>query len=302
MTHRIPRVVVVTRPTEFERALARHGTAQQAAFFMRTYGQDIDVLRERHAKQEGALTRVLQDVPTAWRRTRVTREQLDRFLFSPEDVVVAVGQDGLVANVAKYVDGQPVIGVNPDPEEYSGALALHAPKRAKRQMLAVAHERATIEERAMVRARTGLGMELLALNEVFVGHRTHQSARYEISCAEGCERHISSGLIVSTGTGFTGWASSIMRQRRCEVTIPAPCDRGLLFLVREAYASPSSGTGVVQGNVWTGQELTIVSHMNDGGVAFGDGIEDDHLPLPFGMTLELGLAERALRLVVPEQD
>lgn len=41
------------------------------------------------------------------------RGDLDRFLFEPDDIVLALGQDGLVANVAKYLDGQPVIGSNP---------------------------------------------------------------------------------------------------------------------------------------------------------------------------------------------
>ena len=31
-----------------------------------------------------------------------------------EDIVVVVGQDGLVANTLKYLQGQPVIAVNPD--------------------------------------------------------------------------------------------------------------------------------------------------------------------------------------------
>jgi len=59
---------------------------------------------------------VLGAIPSDWRRARVDRADLDRFLFEPEDVVVAVGQDGLVANVAKYLTGQPVIGCNPDPK------------------------------------------------------------------------------------------------------------------------------------------------------------------------------------------
>lgn len=32
-----------------------------------------------------------------------------------QDIVVVIGQDGLVANTLKYLDGQPVIAINPDP-------------------------------------------------------------------------------------------------------------------------------------------------------------------------------------------
>ncbi|MEI9866324.1 MAG: hypothetical protein WDN00_17560 [Limisphaerales bacterium] len=45
----------------------------------------------------------------------VDRSFLPNFVFAPEDTVVTLGQDGLVANTLKYLDGQPVVGVNPDP-------------------------------------------------------------------------------------------------------------------------------------------------------------------------------------------
>ncbi len=57
-----------------------------------------------------------------------TRHDLDRFLFAPDDLVLIVGQDGLVANVAKYLDGQHTVGINPDPARYDGVLCRHAPE------------------------------------------------------------------------------------------------------------------------------------------------------------------------------
>ena len=52
----------------------------------------------------------------------VDRGFLTNYVFGARDVVVALGQDGLVANVLKYLDGQPVIGVNPDPARWDGVL------------------------------------------------------------------------------------------------------------------------------------------------------------------------------------
>ena len=50
----------------------------------------------------------------------VDRGFLPNFVFAPDDTVVTLGQDGLVANTLKYLDGQPVVGVNPDPERWDG--------------------------------------------------------------------------------------------------------------------------------------------------------------------------------------
>src|SRR5688572_6063299 len=117
-----PRVVLVTRPTEYELLLRRHATRGQAAFFLETRGQNLIDVERRHERFGNIQSKVLGAVPSEWRRTSVGRTDLDRFLFEPEDIVVALGQDGLVANVAKYLRGQPVIGLNPDPESYDGVL------------------------------------------------------------------------------------------------------------------------------------------------------------------------------------
>lgn len=292
-----PRVVVVTRPTEFERLLERHGTAQQAAFFLRTRDQSLDPVRERHERQEAAVTEVAAAIPPHWRRARVGRSDLDRFLFEPEDLVVAVGQDGLVANLAKYIDEQPVIGINPDRDRFEGVLVPHGVEAIRALLPRAAEGAIEIEARTMVRARLDNGEELYALNEVFVGHRSHQSARYEIAYGVEEEAHSSSGLIVATGTGATGWARSIHHSRDCALEMPQPEDPRLVFFVREAWPSVATGIDCVEGIVDEDAPLTLTSRMDVGGTVFGDGIEADRLEFGWGRRVEVGTAERRLRLV-----
>src|SRR5215213_4262310 len=96
-----------------------------------------------------------------------THEQVRFFLErrgrSLEEVL-ELGQDGLVANVAKYLDGQPVIGLNPDPGRVPGVLVRHPPEAAADLL----SDLARVEHRTMVRAALDDGQEVLALNEVFV--------------------------------------------------------------------------------------------------------------------------------------
>ncbi|MEL6340336.1 MAG: hypothetical protein AAGJ56_02880 [Myxococcota bacterium] len=297
MGGKAPRIVTVTRETEYQLLLARHGTRAQAAFFLESRGQKLDAVVERHERFERALQQVGATLPVDWRRGRVLRSDLDRFLFEPDDTVVVVGQDGLVANVAKYLDGQPVIGVNPDPERYDGVLVAHAPKQVGTLIRSAVNRGCELESRTMVQARLGDGQTLLALNELFVGARTHQSARYRLSFNGYHERHSSSGIIISTGTGSTGWARSIHRQRRSGFELPAPCDRQLAFFVREAFPSVATGTDVTEGAMEVDDRLRVTSEMNEGGVIFGDGIEADNLSFDWGVTAEVTIAERKLRLV-----
>ena len=291
-----PRAVVVTRPTEYEGLLLRHGTREQARFFLESRGRKLDDVSARHQVQEAAVHAVGAQIPMAWRRAKVDRSDLDRFLFDPEDVVIAVGQDGLVANVAKYTKGQTVIGVNPSKNLFDGILARHPPQAIADLLAMCARGSLKVEERSMVRASTSDGSSLLALNEIYVGHRTHQSARYVIALGATSERHSSSGLIVCTGTGSTGWARSVSIRREGCPALPAPTSPELAFLVREAWPSVVTGTALVHGVLASGARLVVTSEMNDGGVAFGDGIEEDHLDLSWGQVVTIERADQALRL------
>ena len=293
-----PRAVVVTRPTEYEEILGRHGTRAMAAFFLKSRGRSIDEVEATHRAVRGAVDRVLAAIPLTWRRALVVRADLDRFLFGPDDVVVTVGQDGLVANVAKYLTGQIVIGVNPSKALFDGVLARHEPESAPDLMVAASRGRCRTEERALVEASTADGQRIVALNEIFVGHRAHQSARYRLRFGGASERHSSSGVVVATGTGATGWARSIHRQRRCDVPLPGASSRDLVFFVREAFPSVATGTLLVEGTIGSGTSLWIGSEMNEGGVVFGDGIEEDRIDFHFGVELTLRAAEGALRLLV----
>jgi hypothetical protein len=297
MAAAIPRVVLVTRQTEYAALLARHGTREQARFYLATRGRTLEELESDDAVFRTALGTVVSAIPTEWRRSRIDRGDLDRFLFEPEDVVVAVGQDGLVANVAKYLTGQLVIGCNPDASRYEGTLVAHEPARARELIPAAVASRTEIRERTMVEAVLDDGLRLLALNEVFVGHQSHQSARYSLEVAGRRERQSSSGVVVTTGTGATGWGRSIALERHSTLRMPEPGEPALAFFVREAWPSVATGASLTEGRIETGDALAVASEMNEGGVAFGDGIEADHLELGWGRRLEIRVASERLRLV-----
>jgi hypothetical protein len=287
-----PRAVIVHRATEFTELVARHGTRQQAGFFLAGRGRDLAELDARHQAQQDALATVSAAIPLDWRRAVAERDDLDRFGFGPEDVVIAVGQDGLVANVAKYLDGQPVIGINPEPTRNPGVLVPLEPG-AIADLLVTRH----VTERTMVAASTDDGQQLIALNEVYIGHHSHQSARYRLSSPDNLpERQSSSGILVGTGTGSTGWCRSAWQERHSPLVLPSPTDPALCWFVREAWPSPATGTDNTEGLVKAPDTLTITAESDL--VVFGDGMESDTLAVGWGQRVEVGVAPIKLRLVV----
>jgi len=291
-----PRAVIVTRPTELDGLIARHGTRQQAAFFLRSRGRSLEGVEARHAALADAVGIATAAIPVDWRRGRVGRGDLNRFLFGPDDIVVVVGQDGLVANVAKYLDGQPVLGVDPEPGRNPGVLVRHAPADIASRLDDVGH--LEVEPRTMVSAVTDDGQELRALNEIYVGDAGHQSARYRLVVGDGrTERQSSSGLLIGTGTGATGWCGSAWLERHSPIALPAPTDPDLCWFVREAWPSPATGTDHTEGALGPDGELAIVAE-SDRLVVFGDGIESDAIPLTWGQRVTIRRSGRHLQLVV----
>jgi hypothetical protein len=297
MSTNSPRAVFVTRETEYELLIARHATKAQASFFLNARAQSLDVIEWRHNQFLSVLHSCRAAVPSDWRQALVRRADFDRFLFGPEDIVVAIGQDGLVANVAKYLDGQPVIGVNSDPETYDGVLVRLTPEQFCEAIPQGITEKISFEKRTMVKAELDSGETLLALNEIFVGHQSHQSARYEIMSHDANESHSSSGLIISSGTGITGWARSICEATGNEVAFE-PSEAKLCFFVREPFPSISTGTTINFGIIESGERLRLTSKMNEGGTIFADGIEKDRLAFEWGRIANIGLAEKQLRLAL----
>jgi NAD kinase len=300
--------VLVTRKTSLEGLRESRGTLDQVRFYLASRGQDVAWHQEAHDRFVAAYARVEGSIPADQRRVRIDRGDLDRFLFAPDDLIVVVGQDGLVANVAKYLSGQRVIGINSDPERFDGVLCRHRPGATKILLdwsASGAPEKGEgvagfrIETRTMALAEREDGQTLLALNEVFVGHRTHQSARYTIEVGGKSERHSSSGVLCATGTGATGWARSICEQRKVKKKLPRATEPHLAWMVREPFPSVSTGVTLDFGLLTSGARLVLHSEMAEGGAIFADGIESDALEFLGGHSVTVRRADQALRLVVP---
>src|SRR5690606_14967122 len=144
--------------------------------------------------------------------TLIERSFLPSFMFADTDLIVVVGQDGLVANTAKYVGSNPILAINPDPKRYKGVLLPFTTQSFQQGLNNALSGEKYFKKVTMAEAQLNDGQKLLAFNDFYLGKSNHTSARYKISFGEKTELHSSSGMIISTGAGSTGWLSSVFNE------------------------------------------------------------------------------------------
>ncbi len=312
------KIVLVTRPTRLAEMVIRFNTVSQARFYVEHQGADFsDYLREDETYQR-ALTAAEEILGQLGRVQIVDRGFLPNFVFAPEDMVVVLGQDGLVANTLKYLNAQPVVGVNPDPERWDGRLLPFRVKDLVKLMPEVILRKRSIHSVTMAKAVLNNGQMLYAVNDLFIGPKTHTSARYRIRCGDVIETQSSSGVIVSTGMGATGWLKSLLTGAEAISNATYGQDRNekrltdcyeriatglkwdsdyLYFTVREPFPTRTTSVSLVFGRVTSASPLVLESQMAENGVIFSDGIEKDFLEFNSGTQAVIGIAEKQGHLI-----
>ncbi|WP_231742856.1 NAD(+)/NADH kinase [Stieleria varia] len=323
-----PSIALVTSETRLKGLLAKWGTKGAAKFRLKSarvnyqnsagaIALDAEADFDRYVEEDdrfqtaiGNVRRELEGL--GYPVINVTKNYLPTYYFGMTEAVVVVGPDGLVANTAKYAGDLPIIGINPDPSNIDGVLLpfqIRDTRSIVRQTLsaiergqAVSHKSITMAKATMVDGRT-----MLAFNDFFIGRQSHVSARYVLYADGKNESQSSSGILVATGAGSTGWLSSVYNMTRGIVggaalgpsSVTMPWDtHELRWVVREPFLSRTSAVGLVTGTIGQGSPLRLESLMPEGGVVFSDGIEADYLEFNTGAIAEFGIAPNACRLVV----
>ena len=304
------KVVLVTRKTRLEDLIAKYLTAAQAKFYVEHLGADFSAYQREHDVYREEHHRAVQTLEQWGRYQIIERSFLPNFIFGPSDIVVALGQDGVVANTMKYLDGHPLIGLNPDARRYDGILLPFVPSDLPGLLPEVAAGKRPFKTVTMARASLANGQVLHAVNDLFIGARSHTSAVYEIAAGEEKETQSSSGLIVSTGLGSTAWLKSIVTGSLAIAGAfggPAGTDayqpqawdsNELRFAVREPFPSRTSQVGLVYGRLTRSERLKVRSLMPENGVIFSDGIETDRLDFNSGTEAQITVADRVGKLIV----
>jgi len=305
------KIVLIVRRTRLDDLIARFNTLDQARFYVQHLGADFSDYQTEDSVYKAAIAEARTCLAELGRVQVLDRAFLPNFIFGKADTIVVLGQDGLVANTLKYLDGQRVVAVNPDPARWDGVLLPFTVEALPTIVPEVFAGGRTCREITMASARLNNGQRLYAVNDLFVGHKSHVSARYLLRVGDKAEQQSSSGVIVSTGLGSTGWLKSVIAgaagiggqflpknaKRRTPAEMRWDSDF-LYYAVREPFPSKSSQASLVFGMISERRPMMIVSQMGEKGVIFSDGVEADFLEFNSGTQAVITVAEKKGLLVV----
>lgn len=307
------KIILVTLKTRLEELIERFNTREQAKFYIEHMGLHFADYDGEHENYHRSLKQLRREIEVLVPKIQmIERSFLPNFIFGASDLVITLGRDGLVANTAKYLDGQPIFAVNPDPARIDGLLVPFATSGVTRGLQKVLENQASYHTITMAEVTLNDHQKMLAFNDFYIGQRTHLSSRYRLTWKKQTEPQSSSGVLVSTGVGSTGWLSSTQNMAYAVSRLLVPTqerlprltlsweDRRLVFVVREPFESKASKIQMGAGILEEGEELILESTMPEGGVIFSDGIEKDTLEFNSGSVATIKAASKKTRLIAGE--
>lgn len=298
------RVVLVTKPTRLEELVQEHLTEGRASFVLSSNGESITPYKEEDRRYKHALSQIRGQVPNELQVTSVSRNDLASFLFREGDAIIACGPDGLLVNLAQFINKQPVIGVNPDHRTVLGTLMRFDPKDVGPLLGSIKSGQPRFEELPFVKAALPDGRAVWGVNDIFIGRRDRISARYKMRYGTECEDQSSDGVLVSTGVGASGWLRSVIamvdgltgnRGGHRLTNLPGRTDQELVFVALNPFPSTVTGARLVTGRITPARPLLLTSTMASGGAIFSDGNVDEAISWPIGSTVTLSIGERTIR-------
>lgn len=299
------RILVIVKTSKLKWDLLHTGLSQDGLLeYYKTQGECGRSILASHLRQRQVLQDLIQELsPSQFVSVpKVTRERVGQ-----ADLVIALGGDDHFKQVTHLIDDDtPVLGVNSDPGGSEGNIlgcnAADLPQVLKQL------ESGDYRIEQWTRLRLSVdGRDFgPAIGEVALARRDFRLMTRHYLDFDG--DHIlqkSSGLLISTGTGSTGWFSSAGLYLSPESRVferTAPYAR---FELREPHIRFEERDGArvahlpehVEGTLLPGQCLTVTSLNNSEGIATRDSI--DAVPFNRGSVAEIRVDEKPLSVVMP---
>lgn len=173
------------------------------------------------------------------------------------DLIIVIGGDGTVLDMARFINNTPILAVNSSPSTSKGHFCLTTAENFLENIEKI--QEGSIHPKQLTRIRIDVDNQTYrypALNDVLIAHQSPAAtSRYVIEVRGQAEEQKSSGVWICTGAGSTGAMMSAGGER-----MPMD-DRRLQYLVREPWAQCEYR--LLRGMIGT-EGISFVSRMMHG--------------------------------------
>lgn len=259
----------------------------------RQEGSNVDTIIASHQTQQESLSKLRQIFDAS---QFIERDALDTSIDDDADLVVAFGGDNHFTYVSHFVKKALILGVNSDPQRSDGALTSISAVDLERALQAIAAGEYDIEEWTRLEATVNGKTQPLATSELYVGENERKSmSRYVLKHGDKEETQKSSGLLITTGAGSTGWYDSACRYLHPEGSPFPRTAKQMVFLATEPFKGRLNQSKMLEGVVQEGETLTIKSLNDSEGIVSVDSLAE--ISFNRGAALEVRISDSPLKVL-----
>src|SRR3989344_3908050 len=182
-------------------------------------GVDGQKIIDSHYRQRESWEKVLDTLGNKFELAELVMGDNIRGIL-PNSLVIAIGGDNYLQLVSHFIGNQSLIGINSDPENSDGTLTHFTAESFIDFVPKLESGKFNIEEWTRLQATINdKKIPTLATSEIYIGaYKSTDMSRYILELRKGSrgrvresEEQKSSGLVVSTKAGETGWYDAASR-------------------------------------------------------------------------------------------
>ncbi|MBP7281535.1 MAG: NAD+ kinase [Leptospiraceae bacterium] len=231
----------------------------------------------------------------------IFRDELENLDLSKFGIIVALGGDNHFTYVAHHCEKNRILGCNSDSETSFGALLAFTPQTLKETVLKEWND--TQEENwsiISVEIEYPDGKKINTVNavsEISIRNANPDlTSRYVISHEDKKEEQKSSGLLLYTGAGSTGWYASCKGEDNEQVSFSKSAN---FFRVYARELSRKARQTFKLTDFTVTKSCQIISEMN-GGISI-DALPERVYSFPAGSTAKLYLSNEKLKVITKKE-
>jgi len=288
-----PKILIVTKQSKYEYEIEKFKlTDEELKEKYKHEHANLNAILSSHEAQINSRTKIKELLPYA---EMIPMNKLKE--TTSYSLIISFGGDNSFTYTSHYAGDTPIIGINSDPLRSVGALCMWSSKDLEETIETILKEEYEIEN--WTRLKTTINDEKItsATSEYYFGEKQRKDMSRNTIEYRGKEyEQKSSGIIIATGAGSTGWYNSANRFLFPEGNTFTKTEKKAVFINTEPYAYTRKIGELYAGEIREGEKLIIHSLNDEGGTVSCDSWEEYDFIRGKTAVIEIG---EPLRVITP---